>query len=221
VITNSHTREGVAVDSSRHNVIEHSLFDRNGEELYSGINLYKNAGEFEGQVCPVVRPWGADHNLIRYNHFYKDDVNVAARESHDRYILCDRYYYYYYYCSWNYRDRANENVFVDNVFHDGAQLDLHDDTFIVHGNRFESGAELELGGKHHVYALQGTVAHNLFDPGASIRLNDSHWNDLDVRNNVDGAGGCLSISGLNQCGLENTLVWGDQMVSAGLLAVLL
>jgi hypothetical protein len=218
VITNSHEREGIAVDSSRYNIIEDSLFEHNGADLFTGINLYKNAGEYEGQVCPVIRPFGADHNIIRRNHFFKDDVNVASRESRDSYLNCAKYHY----CSINYRDRANENVLLDNVFHDGAQLDMLDDTYVVHGNRFESGAELELGAKQHEYALHGTVAQNVLEAGATVRLNASNWSALDVRNNVNAAGACVAFGsgGLNQCGRERTLVFGEKVLSAGLLAVL-
>lgn len=217
VITNSFDREAIAVDSSRYNIIEDSVFSRNGSEVHDAINLYKNPGDTHGQVCPVTRPWGSDYNLIRHNDFHMDDVNVASRESKDLYVLCGRYET----CSLNYRDHANHNVIAGNVFHSGAQLNVLDSDFVVHGNVLESGSEL--GGKHHEYNLTGYLAEDNFMSGSTVKLNDGNWSALDVRQKVGNDGVCAPglISGRNRCDRDRTVLWEKQVVSAGLLVAVL
>ncbi|MCP3927186.1 MAG: hypothetical protein GY714_31900 [Desulfobacterales bacterium] len=190
--TNLKNREAISIDASQYNIVEYSYFNT----AKGGINLYKNAGERNDQVCPVLRPFGSDHNIIRYNNFYHADVNVAWREGKSL-TNCSEWLE----CSPNFRDRADNNVIYGNEFHYGAQLDIHDNTYTVLDNIFYDGSELELGAKHHDYNMHGVVADNVFHSNSRIKYNNnnhfnSSWWPVEIYNNVRPDGTCVN----SQCG---------------------
>ena len=75
-------REGLAIDSSAHNVIANNRFERNGK---GGIFLYKNCGEKSRSVISVTRWQHSNDNKISGNVFYDEPIGVwlASRQSKD------------------------------------------------------------------------------------------------------------------------------------------
>lgn len=106
-------REGMAVDSSAHNVIQGNLFKGNGA---GGVFLYKNCGEHISSGKQVLRWQHSDDNLIKENTFVDEGVGVwlASRQNSNL-------------STWDcgdtpinargqYADYANNNRIEDNVF---------------------------------------------------------------------------------------------------------
>jgi len=137
VIDGTRDREGIAVDSTQHNTIEHTTIrNTNG----ASIRIYTNCGENYGQVCPKIRPLEASYNIIRYNHLY-DQVEVAWRQG--TLYLTD-------WCAalppnskWT--DRSHHNRFYGNTFHD-ANLVIKASDNPVYGNRFLGNSNLRVMG---------------------------------------------------------------------------
>ncbi|EJN40123.1 parallel beta-helix repeat (two copies) [Pseudomonas sp. GM84] len=75
-------REGLAIDSSAHNVIEGNVFEGNAG---GGIFLYKNCGENFKSGKSVLRWQSSDFNRIVNNEFRTQPVGVwiASRQSRD------------------------------------------------------------------------------------------------------------------------------------------
>lgn len=76
-------REGLSVDGSAYNLIEHNVFEDNA---FGGIFHYKNCWEFH-TTNPESRPrlQGSDGNVIRRNTFRNMDIGiwVASRQARD------------------------------------------------------------------------------------------------------------------------------------------
>ncbi|MCC7441575.1 MAG: right-handed parallel beta-helix repeat-containing protein [Bdellovibrionales bacterium] len=195
LIQDSREREGIAVDSSHHNIIEDSLFVGNGH----AINVYKNCGEVSGQVCPIRRPDDASHNIIRRNVFLRDDVNVAWRQfkvyaaGHCEGIDVVGFW----------RDHAAHNLIEENRFED-ALLDVRDAPVKVIRNQFQNsfftlGATPPSGDP--AIEFTGIIEGNRFDPGSRFQFNGSGIlfdEGLEFRDNVDTQGKCL-LYGNNVC----------------------
>ena len=73
-------REGLAIDSSRNNLVSGNLFEENER---GGIFLYKNCGEHVATGRSVPRTEHSDHNVIQGNTFSGEKVGVwiASRQS--------------------------------------------------------------------------------------------------------------------------------------------
>lgn len=73
-------REGLAIDSSTHNVIKNNIFKGNAK---GGIFLYKNCGERFSTGQSVLRVNHASHNIIENNMFIDmpTGVWIASRQS--------------------------------------------------------------------------------------------------------------------------------------------
>ncbi|CAN0582550.1 unnamed protein product, partial [Laminaria digitata] len=137
VIDGTRDREGIAVDSTQYNTIEHTTIrNTNG----ASIRIYTNCGENYGQVCPKVRPLQASYNIIRHNHLY-DQVEVAWRQG--TLYLVD-------WCAGlapntQWTDRTHHNRFYGNTFHD-ANLVIKASDNPVYGNRFLGSSNLRVMG---------------------------------------------------------------------------
>ncbi len=187
-ITGSRKGPGINIDSSQHNIVEHSTFQNNNE---GGINLYKNCGEVYGQVCPVRRSLGASHNIIMYNQFHSEGVKVASRQ------------FKLYGAGWcrgidlagYWRDRAADNTIYGNLFSDGAKLDIQDSPFYANDNLFVDSL-LEIGtndpiGDDPVW-FSGTLNGNVFDASwIGVDGTESRsFHEVEVRNNRDEQQNC-------------------------------
>lgn len=75
-------REGLAIDSSAHNVIEGNIFEGN---VAGGVFIYKNCGEHFKSGKSVLRWQSSDFNKIVNNEFRAQPVGVwiASRQSRD------------------------------------------------------------------------------------------------------------------------------------------
>lgn len=158
VIDGTRDREGIAIDSTQYNTIEHTTIrNTNG----ASIRIYTNCGENYGQVCPKVRPLQASYNIIRYNDLY-DQVEVAWRQGQ------------YYAADWcaalapdsRWTDHAHYNRFYGNTFHD-ANLVIKASDNPVYGNRFLGSSNLRVMGGFFAPPLitRITATDNLFDRG--------------------------------------------------------
>lgn len=107
-------REGLAIDSSAHNLIIGNVFSGNSR---GGIYLYKNCGEQYSKGRSVIRWQHSDYNIIENNEFYNQPVGVwiASRQSMnlskwdcgDKPMKSNKAYY---------EDFANNNSVIKNSF---------------------------------------------------------------------------------------------------------
>lgn len=152
--------EGIAVDSSERNTIEHTLFRNTGGPA---MTFYQNCGELHGTVCPIIRQSSASYNIVRYNDFHTN-VDVATRMGK---------YYFYDWCAamggnaGRWRDHAHHNRFYGNKFHNAA-LVIKDSDNSIYGNQFLGTSKLVLMGGFFgpPIVLQNIwVTDNVFDLG--------------------------------------------------------
>lgn len=75
-------REGLAIDSSAHNLVEGNVFEANAG---GGVFIYKNCGEHFASGKSVLRWQSSDFNKIVNNEFRAQPVGVwiASRQSRD------------------------------------------------------------------------------------------------------------------------------------------
>ena len=212
-ITNSHTREGIAVDSSQHNLIEHVVLHGNKG---GGIKVYKNCGEVDGQACPIKRELSASYNTFRYNELYGEDIDVASRQfklyGPDHCVGIDIVGFW--------RDHAEHNVLYGNYLENG-KIDIQDSNNVVYGNVLESST-IELGKVAPLGAspidIDGVVAENELSADSSIEFAalERRFEGLELFNNRYHDGACWPD---NSCG-EHTVLFGERVLNAGLVAVL-
>lgn len=158
VIDGTYNREGISVDSSEHNTIEHTTIRGTSG---AAIRFYTNCGELHGQVCPTLRELSASYNIVRHNHLY-DEVEVGFRMGK------------LYFVDWcaampgggRWRDRAHHNRFYGNTFH-GEDLIIKDSDNVVYGNRFLGDAKLRVMGGFFAPPLITRIeaSDNVFDRG--------------------------------------------------------
>lgn len=203
VILNSHSREGLAIDSSADNVIEGCRFSGNSD----AVNIYTNCGETSGQVCPISRVMAADRNVLRGNVFVGGDVHVAWRQFKLYGVgFCEKLGLLGYF-----RDRAADTFVLSNRF-EGADLDIDDGSVVVQGNQFIHGARMELGATRPLLysgdavEISGVVADNLFSRADDLRLVSAGiYRELFLLSNRYGAGRC---AGYNHCFPVRSVVSG-------------
>lgn len=128
-------REGIAIDSSAHNVIRNNRFRGNRA---GGVFLYKNCWEHHSRGRTAQRWLPASHNLIEGNRFEDEKVGiwVASRQSLDlsKWDCGDQALAPGYY-----RDRADHNRIVGNHFDRGqVGVRVNDDFTTLSGNTFNS-----------------------------------------------------------------------------------
>lgn len=133
-------REGIAVDSSRGNVITRNRVIGNSA---GGIFLYKNCGEYyvTRAASWLERRYGADANLIEGNEISGGarGVWVGSRMGENTWPMeCSAPAYVEAPFERYVLDEATDNVIAANRFHDltyGVQIE--DDRTVVAGNTFE------------------------------------------------------------------------------------
>ena len=79
-------REGIAVDGSRDNLIQHNLIEDNSS---GGIMMYKNCGEKASQAGHWVRNYGSTGNRLRHN-VLRDQPNgiwIGSRAAENQYFM--------------------------------------------------------------------------------------------------------------------------------------
>lgn len=79
-------REGIAVDGSRDNLIQHNLVEDNSS---GGIMMYKNCGEDASQAGHWVRNYGSTGNRLRHN-VVRDQPNgiwIGSRAAENQYFM--------------------------------------------------------------------------------------------------------------------------------------
>jgi hypothetical protein len=211
IITNSFNREGIALDSSQYNLIEHSHFSDNAG---GAIMMYKNCGELNGQICPISRPLSASYNTVRFSEFYGNHVEVASRQfkaytpghCQDAGLIGI--------------DHADHNLILSNYF-ENTRVGIMDTDNIVYDNEL-SGSTIELGKTAPVIVspvdIAGTVAENTLGAGSDIKFDallPGRYEDLQLFNNHTDSGVCWKD---NKC--AGPTVWLGKVLSAGVLAVL-
>lgn len=137
------SREGLAIDSSAHNVIEGNEFIGNAT---GGIYLYKNCSEKYSSGKSVIRWQHSDNNIIENNLFYNEDVGIwiASRQSlnlskwdcGDKAMDVESKYY---------EDFANNNTVINNVFCQNKQsIKIEGDNNKITGNKFDGIPEKQI-----------------------------------------------------------------------------
>lgn len=133
IISNNHTREAIAIDSTYDSEITDTLFVNNRE---GGINLYQNCGELKGIVCPVERSTPPNNNTIINNIFVNNGVSgihVASRQGRNHSLG---------WCSalnglpGKFTDTSTGNVVSNNTFvcSEGTSLVINDGPNTVSDN---------------------------------------------------------------------------------------
>lgn len=139
IINNGHEsfgkgkREGLAVDSSAHNLIEGNRFESNGA---GGVFLYKNCGEHFSTGKSVIRWQHSDDNVIRNNTFVNEPVGIwlASRQNRDL-------------SGFDCGDKPRDSS--------GKYFNDYADNNVVEGNRFENvgGKVRNEGDNNRVYGV--------------------------------------------------------------------
>ncbi len=142
VIDGTKSREGIAIDSSTDNVIESNIFVDNATDpantAHAGsVNLYKNAGELYGQICPISRQEGADRNVIRWNYFFTRGLNHGSRAGYPNYACSNGSVID---CQDDYPDYARDNAIYENLFQEDTNLVIRGlDLPLLKDNEFQGG----------------------------------------------------------------------------------
>lgn len=132
-ITNTNTREALALDSTYDSEVSNTTFINNRE---GAINLYQNCGELKGIVCPVIRPTPPDNNLITNNTFVNNGVSgihIASRQGRNHSL------------GWcaslaglpgKFKDTAQDNIISNNTLGclEGTALIVNDGPNVIRDN---------------------------------------------------------------------------------------
>lgn len=194
------TRRGIAIDSSFGNDVVGCSFASNAIDL----ELYKNAGEKGGEVCPVRRESGANYNLVHGNWFTAP-VRVASREGgpvSDFHLECGEYI-----------DEAEGNRITNNVFGSSSSLALFARTFEIVRNQFSGDNALTIGTSRagHSKVFDGKIVDNVFgSPGVNVLSVSGAQSGsiLVLRHNIYSDGSCLPSYG-NNCSSASELTIAD------------
>lgn len=162
-------REGLAIDSSRNNVVTDNLFQDNE---HGGIFLYKNCGASVATGRSVSHTQHSDHNLIHRNTFSGEKIGVwiASRQSVDlKRLDCadapmDAGGHYY-------EDFANANSVTGNQFcATQVGIRVEGDANILTGNSYDrrTGPLISVPVSQRAVLLGRPSTGNLIDAG---RLN--------------------------------------------------